>query len=166
MEINYFITLATGLIPMIVGFVWYHENVFGKRWRTEMGLSIEDLSKGNMLLIMGLSYVFACMLSAVMISFTVHQTHMTSLFIMHEDFATAGSEIKNFHDSFMDKYSGYHRTFGHGAAHGLFAGIFIAFPIIAIKSLFERRSWKFIFINAGYWLIVLTLMCGALCQFV
>jgi hypothetical protein len=31
--------------------------------------------------------------------------------------------------------------------------------------LFERRSWKYIFINAGYWILTLTLMGGIICAY-
>jgi hypothetical protein len=38
-------------------------------------------------------------------------------------------------------------------------------PLIGINSLFERKSFKYIFIHTGYWIISLALMGGVLCQF-
>lgn len=29
--------------------------------------------------------------------------------------------------------------------------------------MFERKSWKFIFINSGYWIVNLTIMGGIIC---
>jgi hypothetical protein len=37
-------------------------------------------------------------------------------------------------------------------------GIFMATSIISINALFERKSFKYISINAGYWIICMGLM--------
>ena len=63
----------------------------------------------------------------------------------------------------MDQYGQNFRTFKHGAFHGTLSGIFYAFPIIAINALFERRSWKYIWIHTGYWILTLALMGGTVC---
>ncbi len=44
-----------------------------------------------------------------------------------------------------------------GATAGLLVGIW-TFSAIAIHSLFELKSWKLIFINGGYSLVLLTIM--------
>ena len=64
---------------------------------------------------------------------------------------------------FMDDYGTAFRTFKHGALHGTMAGILFAFPIVAINALFERKSWKLIFVYAGYWIITLAIMGGIIC---
>jgi hypothetical protein len=38
------------------------------------------------------------------------------------------------------------------------AGVMFALPLIGINSLFERKSFKYIAINAGYWIVCLTIM--------
>lgn len=165
MEINYTIALGGGLIPMIIGFAWYHPKVFGNAWMNSLGITEADLSKGNMLLIMGLSYLFSCLISVFMVSMTVHQFHVQGLFGMMPEFYEVGSDIHTYFQDFMSKYGDRHRTFGHGVVHGGFAGVFFIFPIIAIKALFERKGWKYIMINAGYWLVTLMLIGGVMCQF-
>ncbi|MGZ3872099.1 MAG: DUF1761 domain-containing protein [Mucilaginibacter sp.] len=50
-----------------------------------------------------------------------------------------------------------------GATAGFLAGIW-TFCAIAIHSLFEQKSWRYIFINGGYSLVSLTLM-GAIIGF-
>jgi hypothetical protein len=55
------------------------------------------------------------------------------------------------------------RTFRHGVFHGILAGIFIALPIIGTNALFERKSTKYILINAGYWIVTLGVMGGIIC---
>ncbi len=165
MEINYLAMIGAAFIPMLVGAIWYGP-LFGKAWQATVGLSDEEIASGNMPLIMGLSLLFSLMLSFVMSGFAIHQMTAYNLFVTQPEFADKSSEMYLFAQQMVDKYGDLHRTFGHGAAHGVFAGLFIAFPIIAIKALFERRTWKYIFINAGYWILTLVLMCGVLCQFV
>ena len=160
LSINFPVVLACGLIPMIVGFLYYHPKTFEPAWMKSTGLTREDVDGGNMVMIMGISFLLSCVISMVMISFTVHQLSIQGLFAMDPSFQEVGSPMRSVFDSMMADYGDRHRTFGHGAAHGLFAGLGIAFPIIAIKSLFERKSWKHIFISAGYWLITLVLICG------
>jgi Protein of unknown function (DUF1761) len=48
-------------------------------------------------------------------------------------------------------------TAAWGAQAGCLAGIW-TFSAIAIHSLFEQKSWRYIFINGGYSLVSLTLM--------
>jgi hypothetical protein len=67
--------------------------------------------------------------------------------------------------AFMADYGSAYRTFKHGALHGFMSGLFFAFPVIGINSLFERKSWKYIFIHAGFWIVTLTLMGGIICGF-
>lgn len=164
LSVNYPVILACGLIPMVVGFLYYHPKTFEPAWMKSTGLTREEVDGGNMLMIMGLSYLMACMLSAIMASLTVHQFSVQGLFAMEPSFQEAGSEMRQLFDTMMAKYGDRHRTFGHGAAHGLIIGLFFAFPIIAIKSLFERKSWKHIFISALYWVITLVLIGGVACQ--
>jgi len=41
----------------------------------------------------------------------------------------------------------------------------LALPIIAVSSLFERRSWKYIAIHGGYWVLSLGIMGGIISAF-
>ena len=160
LSINYLTVLACGLIPMIVGAIYYHPKVVGTAWMNATGLTEEDVNSGNMAMIMGISFVLSCVISMAMIGFSNHQLSLQSLFIMDPSFQDSGSAMRTAFDSIMADYGDRHRSFGHGAVHGAFAGLTIAFPIIAIKSLFERRSWKYIIISVAYWLITLVLICG------
>jgi hypothetical protein len=45
------------------------------------------------------------------------------------------------------------------------AGLFIAMPVLAINSMFENKGFKYNAINAGYWIVSMTLMGGVICQF-
>ena len=74
-----------------------------------------------------------------------------------------GEAFNTFTD-FMAKYGNNFRSFGHGTIHGVLAGLLFVTPIITIKSLFERKSFKYIAINGGYWIVTLAIMGGIVCQ--
>jgi hypothetical protein len=72
MQINYWAVFAAALVPIIMGFIWYHPKVFGKAWMKEVGLT-EEKMKGSMIGV----FIFSIMLSALMALFlqfvTIHQ---------------------------------------------------------------------------------------------
>ena len=51
-------------------------------------------------------------------------------------------------------------TFKHGALHGSMLGLFVALPVFATNALFEMKSFKYVAINAGYWIVTMALMGG------
>lgn len=55
------------------------------------------------------------------------------------------------------------RTFKHGAFHGVFFGLMVILPVICINALFERRGFKYIAVNAGFWIVSLAPMGGVIC---
>jgi len=163
--IKYWIIPIAALVPMIIGFIWYHPKVLGTLWMRETGLTEEKLNSGNMAVIMGVSYLFACFLALTMIILTVHQMGFQSMLVNEPGFGEEGSAITGFINDTFAKYGSNFRTFKHGAFHGVLTGLTFALPLIAINSLFERKSWKYIWIHAGYWVITLALMGGIVCQF-
>lgn len=158
-----FVALAA-LVPILVGFIWYNPAIFGKAWMKAAWLDEEKLKGGNMPLIFGLCYVLSFMAGIMLFTLVVHQTDIYSVFMNKPDFGAEGSETMNMIDNIMSKVGNDFRTFKHGALHGTVLGIFIAFPIIAINALFERKGGRYIFLNAGYWVVTLALMGGVLCQ--
>ena len=73
------------------------------------------------------------------------------------------AEVKPSFTAFMTDYGMAFRTAKHGALHGTLTGLFFAFPMIAISSLFERKSWKYIFIHAGFWTVSLMIIGAIVC---
>jgi len=65
MEFNFLAILVAALTSFVVGFVWYHPKVFGTIWMKEAGLTQEQLAKGNMFKIFGLSFVFSFLLAFI-----------------------------------------------------------------------------------------------------
>lgn len=161
MEINFIALLVAGIVTLVVGFIWYHPKVFGTIWMREAGLTLETLQSGNMLKIIGLTYVFSLMTTMILMGLTIHQSGAVGMVGGPPMLESAKPSFA----TFMADYGTAFRTFKHGALHGFMTGLFFAFPIVAINSLFERKSWKYIFIHAGYWIVTLTLMGGIICGF-
>jgi hypothetical protein len=90
---------------------------------------------------------------------TIHQMGALSMIGGPESIATA----KPSYAAFMADYGDAFRSYKHGALHGFLSGVFLALPIIAINGLFELKSWKYIAIQAGYWIVIMTIMGAIVC---
>ena len=163
--LNFWIVPVAALIPMILGFVWYHEKAFGKTWMAAANMTPEKIQSGNMPLIFGTAYVLSCFLAFTLLFMSVHQTGVYQLLNGVEGFEVPGTEATTFYESFIAKYGSLHRGFGHGMVHGAIAGFMFALPVLATNALFERKGLKYILVNCGYWIVCTTLMGGVLCQF-
>lgn len=158
---NFLAIAVASLTMLVVGFVWYHPKVFGTVWIREAGLTEEELKKGNIFKIFGLTVILSLMMTVVIMALAVHQTGAYAMI----GGAVTDETLPSFR-VFMDDYGTKFRTFKHGALHGLIAGLFFALPLVAINGLFEHRSAKYIFVNAGYWIVTLTLMGSIVCGWV
>ncbi|AOW09326.1 DUF1761 domain-containing protein [Flavobacterium gilvum] len=159
MEMNLIAIFVSALTTLVVGFIWYNPKVFGTAWMEENGLTQEELRKGNMLKIFGLTYFFSLLIVTVEMALTIHQSGAVS---MVGGFAKVNEALPSF-KAFMNDYGTAFRTFKHGALHGFISGLFFAFPIIAINGLFERKSWRYIWIHAGFWIVSLTIIGAIIC---
>lgn len=161
---NFLILLLAALVPMILGFIWYNPKVFGNAWMKASGMTDEKIKSGNMILIFGLSFVFSLMLALILQALVIHQVHLNSIIMNEPGFHEGTGEAWQMLQDFMSKYGTNFRTFGHGMFHGVIAGFFIALPILATNALFERKGFKYIAVNTGYWILTLGLMGGIICQ--
>lgn len=161
MDFNFYALLTAAVVTLLVGFAWYHPKVFGTIWMRESNLTEEDLRKGSMLKIFGLTYIFSLMITMILMALTIHQSGAVGMVGGPPLIASAKPSFA----AFMADYGTAYRTFKHGALHGFISGLFFALPIVGINGLFERKSWKYIFIHAGYWMLTLTLMGGIICGF-
>ena len=159
MEFNLLAVLVAALSSFLVGFIWYNPKVFGTIWMKEAGLTQEQLEKGNMLKIFGLTFVYSFMFAFMMPTLVIHQMGAISMV----GGPTLVETAKPSYLAFMADYGDAFRSFKHGALHGLISGIFLATPIIATNGLFEHRTWKHILIQAGYWIVTMTIMGSIIC---
>lgn len=128
MEINWLAIGGATLVAFFIGFLWYGP-VFGKAWMAEVGMTQEDAEKGNMAKIFGVSLV---------LQFIMAYCLYMSFYAVPE----VGAGINT----------------GTGAAYGFLTGFGFAFTAIGVNAMFEQKSWKYIAINGGFWIVVFTLM--------
>jgi len=159
-QINWLVVLASSFIPMFVGFFWYGK-FFDKAWMEETGITIEKIATGNPALKYGFALFFALFFALGLMPAVIHQAHIYSS-LQNFQVNEAGSEAFNFVADYMTKYGSNFRTFQHGALHGFITVLCLIFPALATNALFEHKSWKYIFINAGYWAICAILMGGVI----
>ncbi|MDI9309622.1 MAG: DUF1761 domain-containing protein [Limnohabitans sp.] len=157
MPFNFLAVIVASLVTLLVGFVWYNPKVFGTIWMQETGMTEEKAKQSNMLKVFGLTIFFSFMMAFIMPSLTIHQ--MGALGMVGGDSTLA----KPSYTAFLADYGDAFRTFKHGALHGFISGIFLALPMIAINGLFEQKSWKYILVNAGYWIVSLAIMGAIIC---
>ena len=165
MKINWLILLLASVIPMIIGFIWYHPKVLGNAWMKAAGLDTEKLKGANMGMIFGLSFLFSFFIAMSLQFVVIHQDSIYAIFANDPGMSDPNSAISLYVKDFMDKYGNNFRTFKHGSFHGILTGIFLIFPLLAINAMFERKGFKYIFINAGYWIISFAIMGGIICAF-
>ncbi|MEM1356871.1 MAG: DUF1761 domain-containing protein [Bacteroidota bacterium] len=164
---NFWVVFLIALVPLAVGALYYSKPLFGNAWQKTVGLSDADMAEANMLKIFGLTYVYSIFVTTFLMIVVIHQTSLSGLFGMLPEFAEEGSALWADLNMLDDKYELFtkHRHFGHGVFHGGLFGLLFLGPLISINALFERRNWKYMAINTGYWTICLALIGGLLCQF-
>ena len=137
MSINWLALVCAAILPLIIGFIWYGP-LFGKAWMNETGMTEAKAKQMNPAKTYGLAVIF----SFLVVFFIVPQVFL------------GGMPPDELHgaEQFM--------TFKHGALHGAIIGLFIVLPVFAINALFEQKSAKYIIINAGYWVLTMSLMAG------
>lgn len=162
---NFLIMLAAALIPMVIGSIWYNPKVLGTAWMKAADMTEEKIKGANMAVIFGLAYVFSVLIALALYATVIHQVHLYSILVDEPGFGDENSEVMKMLTGFMDQYGQNFRTFKHGALHGVLTGIFFALPLLGTNALFERKGWKYILLNGGYWIISLALMGGVICAF-
>lgn len=130
---NWIAIIIAALIPMIVGFIYYHPKVFGKAWMNSLGITEEDTKKGNMAVIFGVSLFMSFLMSMFL--------------LLNVD--GPGQE-------------GQFDSFKHGVMHGILLALAVAMPVLVTNGLFERKNFKNLMINTFYWIITLALMGGVI----
>lgn len=127
--INVWAVLAATLSTFVIGALWYSPVLFGKSWMTASGVTQEQAESGNMAKIFGFAFVFELIMAFCLAMFFFGTPE-------HASGITASS----------------------GALYGFLTGFGWVFFALAVNSLFEQRSWSYIFINGGYWTVAFTVM--------
>ena len=62
MQFNFLVILLAALVPLILGFIYYHPAVMGKMWMVVNGFKEDDLKVGNMFVIFITTFIFSFLL--------------------------------------------------------------------------------------------------------
>lgn len=162
--INFFVVLATGIIPLVIGSIWYSPMLFAQSWMKESNMTEDMIKTGNMVKIFGLTLVLGVFLAMGLMPIVIHQMGVFST-LEGSDVMVPGSQAHTLFNEIMDNYGNEFRTFKHGALHGGLTGLFIFLPLIGINGLFERKSFKYIMIHVGYWTVCSIIMGGIISAF-
>jgi len=162
---NFLVIGLSALVPLVTGFIWYNPKVFGTAWIKTTGLTEEQLKSANMPLILGLSLLFSLMLATMLNGIVIHQAALQSIVMGDPDLQDPNSALSILLKDFTSKYGNNFRTFKHGVFHGVISALFFALPVLGTNALFERKSFLYIAIHTGYWVVTLGLMGGIICQF-
>lgn len=161
--LNFPIVAATALVPLVVGFLWYNPKTFANAWMKSAGITPEHGKGANMPLIFGLTLLFGVMASIVLSGIAVHQASFYALLQPEGGVTLPGNEED--YKMIMEKYGKSFRTFHHGVIHGIMTSLFLVLPIIGTNALYERKGFKYIAINVGYWMVTLAIMGGIIARY-
>lgn len=128
--INWLAVITATLVGFAIGFVWYGP-LFGKPWMESTGLTEEDVKDGNMGKTFGFSFIFQFIMAVCL-----------ALFFYGNPDPEATAMI----------------TPATGSFYGFLTGFGWVAMAIGVNALYEQKSWKYILINGGFWVIVFTLM--------
>jgi len=137
-DINWLALIAASILPLVTGFIWYNPKVFGTAWMKESGMTEEKAKSMNPAKTYGLAVVLAFLLAFFLWSLVM----------------TGGGP------GMPHGPEGEFMTFKHGAFHGALLAILVALPVLATNALFEMKSFKYMAINVGYWVLTMALMGG------
>ena len=118
MHINWLAVVVAALMPMVVGFTYYHPKVLGGAWMRANGFTLESLGTGPKPVLYGVSLGLSFLLSVWLCGNVTGPGQLTA----------------------PDGHS--YATFGHGAVHGVIISLFVLLPVLGTLAIFERRSWN------------------------
>lgn len=163
MEMNFYILFISAIVPVIVGSIWYGP-LFGKAWMNIMGFTEESLKDTNMVKTLIICFILSFLISLALMPMVIHQMGVFSTLAGEPGFNEQSGDAFVYFENFTNTYGDRFRTFKHGAFHGALNGLFLVMPILGTIALFEKKSFKYVAINSGYWIVTLALMGGVICQ--
>ena len=143
-DMNFMALICAALIPMIMGFIYYHPSVMGNTWMKANGFTKEGIGKGPKPVLYLLALLMSFMLAFFMWGWTTGAGGVDQMQVVDP----------------VDGHS--YETFGHGVFHGVAFSIMVLLPVFVTMKIFEMRTWAWAFVNWGYWGITVILMNGIL----
>ncbi len=126
--INIWAVFTATLSTFAVGAVWYGP-LFGEAWMATVGFTEEDIEGSNKVKLFGMAFLFELIMAFNLAMFLTGSTEAAATM-----------------------------TGWMGTLYGFLTGFGWIFFALAVNSLYEGKSWQYIFINGGYWVITFTIM--------
>ena len=157
---NLLVIFASAFIPFILAFAWFHPKLFGgNTWQTIANLTEEQNNRPVKPIQLVLSIVLNFLIAMALFGMVIHSSAVVGM--LGGDVELLKTDVVK---AFMDEYGQTHLHFGHGVLHGGIAAVFTVFPILGYATIFERKSFKYFWVNALFWFISMMLMGGIICQ--
>jgi hypothetical protein len=163
MQMNFLVLALASFIPLVLNLLWYHPSIFGTTIEFKQS-NLQSSKSPNKFLMLFVGLVLSYMLSIFLSFNVIHQYALNSI-VMGPDLQDPTSESSIWLKDSLAKYGHHYRTFGHGAFHGFMAALFFVLPVVSLVAIQHHKTFKFIIIQLGYWIVALTLMGGVICQF-
>ena len=165
METKYLVDLGAALIPLVVGYIWYHPKLLGSVLKASGDVNAEKMQSGHAWWVYPVAFVASYYIARSLGSITIHQYGLLSMLANQPDVHVAGTPLNTVVQGLLDKYGENYRTFKHGALHGSLTGVYFVLPILTFITIFEKKKWTYLAIHASYWIICLALMGGVVCAY-
>ncbi len=134
--INYLAVLICGIIAVVLGWIWFGP-LFGKMWGQSMGWSESDMeamrSKPNIGSMM-IKNMLIAFVAALVMGFVLEHSLIFGAQYLQISGASAGLQA------------------------GFWSWLGFMVPVLLGAVLWESKSWKWLFITAGYYLVLLLIM--------
>jgi cobalamin biosynthesis protein CobD/CbiB len=125
MHINWLAYAAAVIAQMVIGYLWFHPAVMGKKWASVLGKDTEELKPKNPGMVYGLTLLF---------------TLLNTMFLL-VNVTGFGQEDIQFH------------TIKHGLFHAIIFFMMVIVPVLGTPALHEEKKGQWYIIQFGYWFV-------------
>lgn len=158
--INPLVIPVAAIIPVVLGFFWFHPALGGRIWHPE-GTKQPFVYSFSALQLLTF-YLLSCLIAFALLGFVNHQLSILQLFAGEPDFENLESEAHVAFEQVLALVGDRHLSFGHGAFHGFFGSVVFVIPILAHSSMREREGFRPVLLHWMYWAVSMALMGGIL----
>ncbi len=162
MDFNYTAIFLIGMIPLLVGIIWYRRgNIILKSiGSTSVFFGTRPFSFKQVIII----YFFSLILVFAFMNVVIHQMGFYELFFT--DIMKGSDSAQQIVDEFLAVYGDKHRHAGHGFFHGVINAFCFVLPLLVFYGFLDSKSIKETLFHFGYWLITCALVCTCIAEFV
>src|SRR5262245_38256241 len=130
---NIIAILLMALLPLVIGFIWFHPKVFGNLWMRESGMTEEKARAGSMVKKLLVTYLFSFFIAFTLNTIAVHDSFIDGATFYKTNRTMKpepGSELAQWQEYYKTNLAADNHIFTHGAFHAFFiVGLGIVLPL-------------------------------------